>query len=323
MRVWPLEKWEYERVLLAVSGGADSVALLRAIVRLQPNRERIFVGHVNHGLRDSARNDSEFVQALCANLDVKCVLSMSEKRDIQERAKSEGIESAARMVRYEFLRKAANDLGCRYVLTAHTSDDQAETVIHNLARGTGLRGLAGISTYRRIAESLTLVRPLILINRNKVETYLNDLDQSFCHDETNSIDSYTRNRIRHLVLPEMEKNINSHCKEAICRTAHIVREAVELIEFWADRTLNEIVSQSVDEETVSLNRSVFLSSPKLMQTEILRQVWKRMDWPEKEMSFTHWVKLSDSCQTAGTYLDLPGRVRIATTSQEIIVSRNK
>jgi tRNA(Ile)-lysidine synthase len=174
--------------LALVSGGPDSVALLRAVVAL--GGEPVVL-HVDHGLRgEESREDAEFVRELCRRLNVRCEvqrLGLEDSSNLQERARDE---------RYKLAGEVAAGMGLGVIATAHTADDVAETVLMNLARGTGLRGLAGIPPVRGKIQ-----RPLIGRTRSEVLDYLKELDQPYRTDPTNLTGKYARNRVRLEILP--------------------------------------------------------------------------------------------------------------------------
>jgi tRNA(Ile)-lysidine synthase len=174
-----------------VSGGPDSVALLRVILDLGGEPVAL---HVDHGLREGSREDAEFVVGLCGRLGVRCEvrrLRLEGGANLQDRARRE---------RYRLAEEVAGRLGLRTAATGHTADDVAETVLMNLARGTGLRGLAGIPPVRGWVE-----RPLIERTRREILAYLADLDQPFLTDPTNLTGKYARNRVRLEVLPVLQE----------------------------------------------------------------------------------------------------------------------
>src|SRR3712207_485138 len=204
------------RPLALVSGGPDSVALLRALVEL--GGEPVVL-HVDHGLRDAeSREDAEFVRELCGRLGVRCevrVLRLEEGPNLQERAREE---------RYRIANEVANGLGLREIAAGHTADDVAETVLMNLARGTGLRGLAGIPPVRG-----RLIRPLIERTRREVLEYLRGLDQPYRTDPTNLTGKYARNRVRLEVLPVLEELYPGAARN-LARGAALSREDLDVLE---------------------------------------------------------------------------------------------
>jgi tRNA(Ile)-lysidine synthase len=204
------------RPLVLVSGGPDSVALLRAVVEL--GGEPVVL-HVDHGLRgDESREDAAFVRGLCEKLGVRCEvrsIRLEEGPNLQERARDE---------RYRLAAEVADGLGVREIATGHTADDMAETVLMNLARGTGLRGLAGIPPVRG-----RLVRPLIERTRREVLEYLASLDQHYRTDSTNLTGKYARNRVRLEVLPILEELYPGAARN-LARGAALAREDLDVLE---------------------------------------------------------------------------------------------
>ena len=213
------------KVVAGVSGGADSTALLLFLCSLRETYNlEIYAVHVHHGIRgEEADGDMAFVQQLCKQMNVHCTV---KHHDIKGMAKTKNLseEEAGRMARYtdfeEELKKHKADL----IAVAHNMNDQAETVIMRLCRGTGLTGLAGIRPVRG-----KIIRPLIDCFRSEIEEYLKENNQSFRTDSTNFEEDYTRNRIRLRVLPYMSKEINSAASENIAKTAVILRQEDDFI----------------------------------------------------------------------------------------------
>jgi tRNA(Ile)-lysidine synthase len=207
---------DLSRPLALVSGGPDSVALLRALVELG---EEPAVLHVDHGLRgEGSREDAEFVLDLCDRLNVRCEL---ERLRLEE---GPSLQEQARDARYRLAAEVANELGLWTIAVGHTADDVAETVLMNLARGTGLRGLAGIPPVRG-----RLVRPLIERTRRDVLEYLARLDQPYRTDPTNLTGKYARNRVRLEVLPVLEE-LHPGAARNLARGAALAREDLEVLE---------------------------------------------------------------------------------------------
>jgi tRNA(Ile)-lysidine synthase len=207
---------DLSRPLVLVSGGPDSVALLRALVGL--GGEPVVL-HVDHGLRgEESREDAEFVRGLCRKLGVRCEvrsIRLVEGPNLQERARDE---------RYRVADEVADELGLQTIAVGHTADDVAETVLMNLARGTGLRGLSGIPPVRG-----RVVRPLIERARPEVLEYLAGLDQPYSTDPTNLTGKYARNRVRLKVLPVLEELYPGAARN-LARGAALAREDLEVLE---------------------------------------------------------------------------------------------
>lgn len=198
-------------VLLAVSGGSDSMSLLY-LFYLTMGPSDIAVVHMNHGIRPTAGRDSAFVKKCCDELGVRCVV---EFRSVPELAlKGESEEAAGRRLRYELYDEVSRRLGCQLVALGHTRNDLAENVLLNIARGCGLRGLAGMPEQRGI-----YIRPLLSFYRDELRGFLRSHGWSWVNDETNEEDIYKRNRIRHDVMPVLAERVNPQVMEHLASLA--------------------------------------------------------------------------------------------------------
>ncbi len=237
------------KVLVALSGGADSVALLRAIVRLGDKLcNGIACAHVNHMIRgEEADRDELFVSQLCTKLGVALYTA---KIDIPMLSKKlgTGVEETARNERYAFFDGICKQHGFDLIATAHTASDNAETMIFNLARGSCLDGLCGIPPVRD-----NIIRPLILCTRDEVEAYLSELGQEFVTDSTNLSDDYSRNLIRHAVIPQLKK-INPSLEATLCETVQALRHDSAFLNDVANGKASGIVAEK---EGVVANELVF------------------------------------------------------------------
>ena len=182
----------------------------------------LIVGHFHHGLRpQQADADQAFVESLCQDLGVPCETGSADVRKIAAQ-QGDGLEAAARELRYDFLlRDLAERHGARYLVTGHTADDQAETILHRIVRGTGLRGLAGMPRARSLSPAVSLLRPLLTLSRSAVHAYLAAIEQPYCSDESNSDPAFTRNRIRNQLLPLIQEEFNPQAIPAILRLGQL------------------------------------------------------------------------------------------------------
>jgi tRNA(Ile)-lysidine synthase len=289
--LWPPQNWHDLTVLVAVSGGADSVALLRALhaVRL-PGSGRLIAAHYNHALRDQADHDEAFVVALAKSLGIDCQVGRA-LRSAGEPPPGAGIEESARQHRYAFLLDRARHTGARYIVTAHTADDQAETVLHRILRGTGIAGLSGIRRVRSLAEGIALVRPLLTIRRADLRAYLHKLGQAFREDATNLDRRFTRNRLRHDLLPQLAAQYNGSVTEALLRLSHLAREAQEVIEM----RISDLLPRAVrfESERIVIDSAPLTDQPRYLVRELLLAAWRRQGWPEQAMGFNEWESLAD------------------------------
>jgi tRNA(Ile)-lysidine synthase len=261
-----------DRVGIAVSGGADSVALLRIVLELRDEIGIVLsVVHLNHQLRGAESDaDEAFVResAEANGLGFVC-----ERRDVKTLAakKKVSIETAARELRFEFFREALERSACEKIATAHTLDDQAETVLLKLSRGAGTRGIAGIwpkvgvrHRASGVSKNPLVVRPLLKTPRNALREYLAELGQTWREDSSNRDLRHTRNRIRHGILPRLERSVNPNIRETFAETAEIARAEEE---YWAGE-VQRLLSQVWEHE--SLHYEKLKALPLALQRRLVR-----------------------------------------------------
>ncbi|HEX8282122.1 MAG TPA: tRNA lysidine(34) synthetase TilS [Pyrinomonadaceae bacterium] len=252
LREWRQRGWSEreESALVAVSGGADSVALLLALAELSGTGRlalRLTAAHLDHGLRgERAREDARWVEALAGSLGLPCVVGRAQVAELAD-ARRDNLEQAARRARYEFLSASAREAGARSVLVAHTLDDQAETVLLRLLRGSGAEGLAGMAAERALEESsgggaggeVFLRRPLLAwARRADTESYCRERGVEARADEMNEDERFARVRVRRRLLPLLE-TFNPRAPEAIARAASLLREDSEALDALASALLEE------------------------------------------------------------------------------------
>jgi tRNA(Ile)-lysidine synthase len=239
---WPPANWQDVNVIAAVSGGADSVALLTALAALKrAGTGKLIVAHFNHQARGAESDEDEnFVQQLAEQLQLPFLAGRSESGATGPAARN-GFEAAARAVRYAFLTDAARKTGARYVTVAHTADDQAETVLHRIVRGTGIAGLGGMPRARLLAPGVTLIRPMLPLRRQEVRTYLRRTGQTWREDASNANRNWTRNRIRGELLPQLARDYNPAVVQSLVRLGRLAREAQEVVDCEAGALLERAV----------------------------------------------------------------------------------
>jgi tRNA(Ile)-lysidine synthase len=223
-------------VLVGLSGGSDSVALTHLLLELAENADFTVVAlaHLNHQLRPSAGRDEAFCRDFAGRLGLRIIV---ETADVKKYAAAGfSIEDAARRVRYEFLERAAGGALADRIAVGHTQDDQAETFLLKLMRGAGLTGLAGI--YPRRGR---VIRPLLDVSRADLRAYLTARGEAWVEDETNEDLENPRNRIRHRVLPELDRAAGGSTRGAIARTASLVREDGQWLDEAADLRFGQLV----------------------------------------------------------------------------------
>jgi tRNA(Ile)-lysidine synthase len=310
---WPVERWCDLTVLVAVSGGADSVALLHLLLNSQqletarrataaqpPVTGRLIVAHFNHGLRGAESDaDERFVGDLAKQLGLRCELGRGQ---VGERAAldGDGLEAAARDERYTFLLQTAERVGARYIATAHTADDQAETVLHHIVRGTGLAGLSGIAPVRVLSPAVTLRRPLLDVRRDELRAYLQALGQHvngplWREDASNQELRFTRSRLRHELLPHLMERYNGQIVEALVRLGSLAGEAQAVIDALVNDLTARVVRFEYARESgqqLTIDLAKLTEQPAYLVREVLIAAWTAQGWPRQAMTFGHWDQLA-------------------------------
>lgn len=261
------------RTGVAVSGGADSVALLRILLELRDELGLVLsVVHLNHCLRgEESDNDEYFVRELAAQHDLPL---HGTRCDVKAHATKNklSLETAARELRYRYFRDLLREAAFTKLATAHTLDDQAETVLLKLSRGAGTRGLAGIYPVVRFEQAdrgdLAIIRPLLAVQRSDLEAYLAEFDQPWREDSTNRELHHTRNRIRHEILPTLIELLNPKLRQTLSDAAEIARAEEEFWSLETERQLPGVWSQTAAGR--ALNRSRLGELPLALQRRLVR-----------------------------------------------------
>jgi tRNA(Ile)-lysidine synthase len=302
--------------IVAVSGGADSVALLRALIAVGAGP--LTVAHFNHQLRGVESDaDEAFVRELAASLGLEFSVQRCDTARLATESKT-NLEEAARHLRYDSLRYLSDALGDAWVATGHTANDQAETVMHRMIRGTGLQGLRGIAAVRRFPFPL-LLRPLLTVTRADVLAYLAELNQPFREDASNADPRFTRNRIRAELLPLL-KTFNPDVVSALARLAHQATEAHEVIADQAAALLRKAELPRAG-NTVILDAAILTAAPRLVIRSTLRLVWEREGWPTGDVGFDGWERAVEVATGTAAGWDFPGGVSMRHRGRVVQVGR--
>ena len=293
----------------------------------------LFVAHLNHALRGGeADADEVWLKALCRRWSLPLNVGKADVSEIAAQ-QGDGMEAAARTARYDFLLRTAERLGARFVATAHTSDDQVETVLHRIVRGTGLAGLAGISSTRPLSPSVALVRPLLDVRRRDVLDYLAAIGQDHRIDSSNADPRYTRNRLRHGLLPMLRTQYNADVDAALLRLATQARESQQLTADLADKLAQQCVAveyrarllpdQSQEASGVRIDCRPLLDQPDLLIREVCKFAWNEARWPQQAMGFDQWQQLAELARTDGDFpaINLPGNIRVRRDKHLLILDR--
>lgn len=302
-------------LVVAVSGGADSVALLHALIRLRAASERIVIAHLNHCLRgDESDADEDFVGRLHATLVGARIMALDlavERRDVATIAAKTGenLEAVARRERYAWLAETAQHFGVSCVATGHTADDQAETVLHRLLRGTGLQGLRGIAARRQLVPGIEVIRPMLTATRADVLEFLAEINQAFCEDRTNRDLSFTRNRIRHQLLPLLQADYSAAIVPLLGQLALQASEVFEEIEQAALQLLRDCELPPAGPLRI-LDARKLAGKPRHLVREAIRLLWDREQWGRDVMNYHDWDRAAAAALGELPSVDLPGRIRV-------------
>ena len=315
-------------MVVAVSGGPDSVVLARAFKELQPtfNLEPLILAHLNHQLRGEESNEDEsFVAELAGTLSdfgagqVRLAIHRVDVRSEARRTK-DNLEKVAREVRYRWLAQVAREAGARWIATGHTADDQAETVLHRLLRGSGLQGLRGIAPHRELRPGVELIRPMLSATRADVLAFLQEIGQPFREDHSNFDRRFTRNRLRHDLLPQLAREYNPDIHSNLARLAEQAADAFAEIEARAAALLAECELPRTSDMLI-LDRTKLAAAPRHLLREALRLLWRREGWPCDAMRFEDWDSAAAVACGEVTAADLPGRVHMRSRGRVVQLSR--
>lgn len=265
--------YENNRIFVGLSGGPDSVVLLHVLITLkvQLGIASIHAIHINHGLRADAIQDEAFTQELCTNWGIPLEIYHADVNNFAA-SHSLSIEEAGRVLRYNFFAQACSGYGdSALIATGHHQNDNAETVIMNLARGTGLRGLCGIPY-----KNKNIIRPLLDITRPEIEEYITTHKLNYVTDESNNGQEYARNRVRHTVIPTLENATNSQAVKNIARAISLIREDESFLEKLAEISyqdciipLHESTLNTLQNTPIVLNATTVSSLPKPISRRVI------------------------------------------------------
>jgi tRNA(Ile)-lysidine synthase len=300
--------------VVGVSGGPDSVLLLHSLHALSQRRQlgwELHVAHLHHGLRGAdADTDAEFVAALAGRLGLPQDVERVEIR-AEVAAHGGSMEEVARQYRYTFLERVALKTGSNCVAVGHHGDDDAETILHRICRGTGIRGLAGMREIRAIrpGSRVRLVRPFLQLRRADIEAVCRERGIAFRTDRTNETSQFTRGRIRNVVLPLLREQLNPNVTDALLRLGEQARWLETYLEDAAARTFESLVVSDHPDRIV-LNTRALLSKQRVIQAEVIRRAVALVPGGEPDLSFAHIdavLRLATD-PASGKELHLPGSV---------------
>ncbi len=310
-----------ETILVALSGGPDSVALLYLLNSLKKEFAlKIAAAHLNHMLRGKeSKKDMLFCQTLSARLNIPF---FSESINIKKLNNNASIEETARKARQDFLFKVTDNIKAAKIALGHTKDDQAETVLMRLLRGSGLYGLSAILPKRKIRQ-YTLIRPLLEIPKKEILTYLKKRKISYRLDRTNKKDIYFRNRIRRNLIPKLKK-YNKNIVSILANTAQTVALDYEYIKSEAEKSLAKI-HKANSKSQISLKTDKILRLHPAVRRMVLRLAIQKITGNLRRLSFKHIQELDDliDARKEKSIVDLPHNISAIKTPSTIKIYRRK
>ncbi|MFW6042381.1 MAG: tRNA lysidine(34) synthetase TilS [Chloroflexota bacterium] len=311
-----------DRLVVGVSGGPDSLALLHALVAdgFHP-AERITVGHLNHGLRESATAEAQFVARTAGEWGMECRV---REVDVGALADAEGrsVEEAGRLARYRFLAHLARDVDATAVLVGHTADDQVETVLMHVVRGTGLNGLRGMLPVSTVpdAPDVRLLRPLLATSRDEIERYCEAQGLSPVLDATNEELTFFRNRLRHHLVPLL-REYSPQIEERLLNMAEVVRADVALLQKLQGEAWRELlVGQGAD--WIQLDLDAWRRLPLSLRRRTLRQAVWQLRASLRDVSFRPVELAREVAETGtvGAQATLPGALMLTVEYETLRVA---
>lgn len=294
-----------DRIVLGVSGGPDSIFMLDTLRKLKENKKlncELIVAHVNHMIREEAIDDEQYVVDYCKKNNIECY---TKRIDVQKYANNNkvGTEEAGRILRYQFFDEILKNTNSQKIAIAHNKNDKAETIIMNLLRGSGLTGLKGIEPIR----NNKYIRPILGMKRNEIEEYCeyNSLNPRI--DKTNFENTYTRNKIRNIIIPYIKEEFNPNIIDAMDRLSQVVTEEERFLEEITKNELNKIIVNKNNSEII-LDLKKFNGLNKVIQKRIvfdsMSQVLGNSDGIEK-IHIDDVVKLCNS--NVGNKFTMPNK----------------
>lgn len=297
-----------DRIVLAVSGGADSTALMYAMVSLK-NEDTLYAdimcAHINHQLRGAdADSDEDFAMNLARDLHLPVATRRVDVRGFARKNKL-SIETAARQLRIVNLLDIAKENNCGWIATAHHKNDNAETILHRLVRGTGFRGLAGIWPARIVVNDIRFARPLLCVTRNGVVEYLRKRNLRWRTDHTNADCTYTRNFIRHRLLPALQKDYTGSLVEQLSILAASARKLHSAVYRSVDKIWFQLAEYA--DNGIKLNVNIFLAQPLPVKIELVRRCLTAVGSGLRDITHQHfgWILRLAEKNITGRKVQLP------------------
>ena len=298
-----------DTVIIGVSGGPDSVALLHILTALRHESGlSLHVAHFNHGWRKSAKMDEDFVRRLAGKRGLPCSCARMSGRLVKAAASR---EERGREQRLRFFQNLAKRINAKAILLGHTQDDLVETVLMHILRGSGLQGMRGMLTRRQI-RGIVLIRPLLGVRKRDILAYLKRNGIRYRRDPTNQRIHFFRNRIRLELLPLLEKRYNAGVRAALANLADTVCADYDYLEAEARRIFERMAKHVSDNKVVRLNRKAFVRQPEAIKRMLVRLSVERLQKTMNRMTLAHMREIEDTLSrgNVGSVIHFPVRIRV-------------
>lgn len=313
---------ENDVIVVAVSGGPDSMCLLDNLLYLKEDLKvkEIIVAHINHMLRDEANIETEYVKEYCKSKNVRCFVKYVNIKEIAERKKI-GTEEAGRKERYKFFDEVSNEINASKIAIAHNCNDNVETILMHMLRGSGITGLCGIRPYREDKY----IRPLIKCNRDEIEEYCRQENLNPKYDQSNNDNIYTRNKIRNELIPYIKKEFNPNIIETIDRLSELISIEELYMEKITIDTYNElfIENNKINNEII-LNLKKFNELDYVIKSKIIIYTIKELCGSAKGIEKKHVEDIIKLCgnNIGNKYLTPNKNVKILIKNKKIYFIKN-
>lgn len=310
-----------DKIVIGVSGGPDSIALLNILIKIKQSKKinfDILVCHINHMIRKEAIEDEEFVKEFCKNNNIDCYIKRIDVENVAKREKS-GTEEIGRRERYKFFKEILEKTNSNKIATAHNANDNAETVIMNIIRGSGTLGLKGIELKQK-----NIIRPLRECYRDEIETYCEEEGLNPRIDKTNLENIYTRNKIRNQLIPYIKKEFNPNIIESINRLSDLALQENEYIENKVKQAYNDIVEDK-KEDCISLDLKKFNSLEKVIKNRLVLYTINELFGTRSGIEKKHIEDIIKLCSNniGNKYLIPNKKVKILVKNKKIFFIANK
>ena len=308
-----------DKIVLAVSGGPDSMAMLNCLIKLKDRIHfGVVVAHINHGLRENATIDEKYVEEYCQNKNLPFFVLHA---DIKKEALSEkkGIEETGRKIRYTFFNDIMKKTNSNKIALAHNKNDRVETIIMNILRGTGLNGLKGIEY-----KNGMYIRPLLDFDREKIEEYCKQECLNPRHDESNDENEYTRNKIRNIAIPYIKKEFNPNIIDTMIRFSNIASEEHDWVEEIVEKEYNEIEILE-EKDKIELDLKKFNEQREVVQKKILLHAICKIFGSSQNIEKVNIDDLVKMCNKniGNKYLTPNKNTKVLIKDKKIIISKLK